>query len=133
MSITIDKGRLGELKAELRAEEKGWVFSKPVKPVGYDAVLDDGTNLYRAQIKYAGAKTQKGSGSVYCTADNGPSGTRIFSKDKIDVVLVYVPTADKMVWVGPEHFDQKAAIYIRLETPKNKQAKRIFSLEENEW
>ena len=59
------KADLARLKVEMRALELGVVCSKPViEGTRYDCILDTGSNLYRAQVKYGNGVTAYSSGAV---------------------------------------------------------------------
>jgi len=139
------KGEIAELKVQLRAAEKGWVASRTVEGARYDLVLDDGKKLYRAQVKYAGAKGShsEGSATVYLTRSEGDDRnkngkyrrrkTRRYNSKEVDAILVYLPQIDKVCWLGPELFSEKPALALRYESPKNGQKKGIHLAEEYIW
>jgi hypothetical protein len=52
---TFDKGYIGEMKVAAWAAERGYLLSKPLAEARYDFVLDDGSRLWRAQVKYVDA------------------------------------------------------------------------------
>ena len=127
---TKQKGQLAELKVAAKAAEKGWAVSIPVNTARYDLILDAGDKLFRAQVKYAGG----GSKSIAkFNFGNGSSGPQCYTKDEIDVVLVYLPQLDDVVWLGPELFHNKYGLHIRLEPAKNNQSKGIFLAEDHLW
>jgi len=127
------KGEIAELKVQLAAMEKGWVSSKPTCTARYDLILDDGKQLYRTQVKYAGAVAQKCQGAVHFSSNNGPHSPVAYVKDEIDLVLVYIPQIDQIVQILPEEFHGKTAFQIRLEPPKNGQKRGIFLAEDHLW
>ena len=59
------KGIIAQLKAELRANELGFIVSKPTtENCRYDMIIDDGKKLNRIQIKYC-SYNQKNSSYVH--------------------------------------------------------------------
>lgn len=127
------KEKMAELKVEMMAAQKGWTVSRPTSTSRYDLVLDDGDRLHRAQVKYAGAEPKASSGVVYFFANNGPDSPAFYSNKEIDVIVVYIPQIDKLVWIGPEFFEGKSAFYIRLEPTKNNQKKGLFWATDHLW
>lgn len=124
--------RLGEYavtKVILRAMEKGFAGAfKPVWEGRVDLVLDDGLKLYRAQVKYAGGSCPKqcrGAVSVGLSKwrNGGRSITPYYTASEIDALLVYVRKIDKILWFGPEVFEGRTKLFIRLEPTRNNQRK----------
>lgn len=111
------KGQEAVLRVQLRAAEKGWVVAMPTTEARYDMVLDDGARLYRAQIKYAARQEPRNPGSVTVdlrkeTRNNGKK--RTYSKEEIDVLLVFVPQIGQVLWVPPELFDGMGSLSFHL-------------------
>ena len=135
------KGSVAEHKVMLRALEKGFLVSKPILPCRYDLVLDDGDKLYRAQVKYAQGKVGMESECSVAVQlrswnhaeDGSRSKCKVYSKDEIDFVLVYIPHVDRIAKLGPDLFEAKASVSIRYAASKNKQSKGCNLLEELEW
>jgi hypothetical protein len=127
---TENKGQLAVLKAEIRAGELGYLVSKPTIPARYDLLLDSGKNIYRVQVKFAAASGRNCTGSVLARLCRHE---KTYSKNEIDVVLVYVPQTDKVYWFGPVHFDGKTAIQIRLEKSRNNQDAKCNLATNHEW
>ena len=125
------KGNYAEAKVELAALEKGWIISRPMSVARYDLILDDGKKLHRVQVKYAGQGDKNSSGAVKFSANNGPHSPECYTKDEVDLILVYIPQIDKVVRIDPEHFHGKTACAIRLEPPKNNMTKGIFLAEDH--
>lgn len=53
------KGELALLKVLVRANELGWVASRPTRDCRYDLVLDDGKQLHRVQVKYCNRRARE--------------------------------------------------------------------------
>jgi len=92
--------------------------------------------IYRAQIKYANRKPSSAENSIILdlrneTRNNGKKKT--YSKNEIDVILVYLPVLDKILWVKPELFHNAESLTFRLEEPKNGQKKNIRMAKDYIW
>jgi hypothetical protein len=131
---TQQKGEIAFLKCALRATEKGMILSKPSVEARYDAVLDDGERLWRAQIKYVGADTR---GSVRVDLRRRSSSrvakTRTYSAREVDALLLFVPKIDKVLFFGTEVFDGCSSLQIRLEPSRNGQARGVIAAEKFIW
>ena len=128
------KGQIARLKVELRAAEKGAIVSVPTTPdARYDLIVDWLGRLYRAQVKYAGGISAKCQGVSIVGLTKGERGEKRYSSDEIDVLLVYLPCADQVCWLGPEIFHGKTAVQIRHLPAKNNQIKGCVLLAEHIW
>lgn len=130
-------GLIAQNKAELRAIEKGYLVSKPITECSrYDMIIDNHTNLEKVQVKYAGSKQIKSSGS--CKVDfrkksiNGKE-RKFYSKNEIDAILVYLPEIDKICYFPISFIENKCALTIRYEQPKNNQTKGIVFADDYLW
>ena len=115
------KADIARLKIEFRALEKNIICSRPVTECGvrYDMILDDGKKLYKAQIKYSDSKCGwEGSTKVALEKAKGRGVNRPYNSEEIDVLLVYLPSLDKICWFGPEVFVGKSQLYIRYQKMK---------------
>lgn len=142
MEITTNqKGQIAQLKVEARAVEKGWVVSRTSEGARYDLVLDNGSKLYRAQVKWGESKHHNAEGSVQVNLrrfvgndrDGKRTKTKTYSKDEIDVLLVYVPQVDKVCWFGAEHFDGKPMLIVRYLPTKNGQKYKTRMVGDYVW
>lgn len=120
---TQQKGQIAQLKVELRAVEKGFITSKPTVDARYDLIIDDKEKLIRAQIKYCNSCSKKVVGSFLISlrkwAGDKRTITRNYTKDEIDVLLVYFPILDCICCVPVEEFDDRPSITLRYNKPKN--------------
>lgn len=118
---TGERGLIAELKVMQRAQEKGIIVSKPIGQSRYDLILDCDGKLIRAQVKYGNGKCSHADGAIIAQLRRWrlEKLNRRYTKDEIDILLVYVPKIDNICCFGPEHWEGKAMIYIRLEPPKN--------------
>lgn len=58
---------------------------------------------------------------------------RAYTAQEVDLVLVYIPQVDRVVAFGPEHFNEKCFIIVRLTPPKNGQQKGSKMAEDFIW
>ncbi len=135
---TNDKGEIALLKVEIRAAELGFVVLKPTTSHRrYDIVLDCGGRFYRAQVKWAGSKSVKAANSFLLDLRKVTRGGQIsklaYSQDEIDVVLVYLPNLDKVIWLGPEIFHRRENLTIRTAPSKNGQTKNCLMAADYFW
>lgn len=131
-------GEYAIAKVLLRALEKRVVIHRPVIECRYDLVLDDGLKLYCTQVKYAGASPRKHCHGMI------PLGLRKWRNDgrevipcytvaEIDLLLVYVKAIDKLLWFGPEVFDGRKSLFIRIEPTRNNQKKGCLMAADYVW
>lgn len=131
------KGLEAQLKAELRANELGYIVSKPTTECcRYDMIIDNGSELKRVQVKYAGSKQTSSTGS--CVVDfrkrsaNGKE-RKSYSKDEVDAVLVYLPELDKICYFPVEFIKDKGRLTIRYNQSKNNQTVGVIFAEDYYW
>jgi hypothetical protein len=135
---TSQKERIACLKIELRAAEKGATISRPTTDCcRYDAVVDYEGRLYRAQIKWANGISGHASGSIQVNLRKISRGNKAarqyYTAEEIDVLLVYLPTIDKVLWIDALHFNRKQNLHIRIVPPKNNQIKGCLMAEKFIW
>jgi hypothetical protein len=119
-------GAYAEAKVIQRAIEKGVALYKPVYECRSDFVLDDGLKLYRTQVKYAGGSSPKQCRGVVQLGlakwrNDGRAVIPYYTAAEIDLLLVYVRKIDKILWFGPEVFDRRRTLFIRIEPARNNQ------------
>ncbi len=138
--------RLGEIaiaKVALRALEKGVTLFKPIVECRCDLVLDDGLKLYRTQVKYAGGSSPKQCQGVVPVRlrkwrirkwrNGGRAIIPYYTAAEIDLLLVYVRKIDRILWFGPEVFDGRPVLFIRIEPTRNNQAKGCLMAADYIW
>ena len=130
-----EKAEIATLKVTLRAIEKGAVVLRPVmEALRYDLVLDYEGRLYRVQVKYADGSSQRGAVFVRLTSSSyGRIRFKGYTAKEVDVVLVYVPKIEKILWLDPECFDGKANLNFRLQPAGNNQQKGCRSVDDYIW
>ncbi len=135
---TNDKGEYALLKVKQLALERNICLSEPTMPSRrYDLIVDSGERLVRAQVKYADGKPSQSTGAVYLnlrkiTRGNKP-GKQFYTAKEVDVLLVYLPKIDKILWLESPYFHNKQAIIIRFEPSKNNQTKGCLMAEDHFW
>lgn len=140
---TNTKGEIAKLKVELRAAEKGWISSRTIEGARYDLVLDDGSKLFKVQVKWTSVVSAHSSGAVQVSLrqNNGDDRnliyrrrkTRTYNRDEVDAVVVYISQIDKLCWFDPEVFENKDVLNIRYEPTKNGQIKNVMFAENYFW
>jgi hypothetical protein len=131
-------GEYAIAKVLQRAIEKNVTVHRPLIECRYDLVLDDGLKLYRTQVKYAGRSSPKQCQGVVPLGlrkwrNGGRSVTLFYSATEIDLLLVYVRRIDKILWFGPEVFDGRQNLQIRVEPTRNNQAKGCLMAADYVW
>ena len=135
MFVNYKKGEIGHLKIELRALEKGFTVCYPRIESRFDMVLvDPDGKCHRAQVKYTDQSTNNNSVLVDLRkSTRGTGKVKRYSKTEIDVVLVYIPQIDKVLWLVSDLFNEKSTLTFRLSPSKNHQTKGIRVVEDFVW
>jgi PD-(D/E)XK endonuclease len=131
-------GEYAIAKVVLRCVEKRFGCSRPLIECRYDLVLDDGLKLYRTQVKYANAAPPKQSQGVVQVGlakwrNGGRAVIPCYTADEIDLLIVYVRKIDRLLWFGPEVFDGRRALFIRIEPSRNNQTRGCLMAEDYIW
>lgn len=131
-------GEYAITKVLLRAIEKKVVVHRPVIECRYDLVLDDGLKLYRTQVKYTNRSSPKQCQGVVPVGlskwrNGGRSITPCYRASEIDLLLVYVRKIDKILWFGPEVFDGRPRLHIRITPTRNNQQKGCLMAADYIW
>lgn len=136
---TGDKAHLALLKVQERALQIGAIVSLPAaEGKRYDAVIDWSGRLYRAQVKYADGKVgSASSGSVAVSIRSVSRDRKVhstyYTKEEIDVLLVYLPAIDRIVWLGPEIFHGRRNLSIRYVPSRNSQTAGCLFADSHLW
>jgi hypothetical protein len=122
-SDTVRRGEIAKCEVLRRAYEKGVVVSLPTVDTDYDAILEIDGKLYRGQIKYANSKASNSAGAIllYLRRTTRNKRRLVYTRDKVDVMLVYLPAIDKVLWLPPKVWDGKTTLSIRTAPSKNGQ------------
>lgn len=135
---TSQKAGIAIAKVHLRAAEKGIAVSVPTNDsVRYDLVLDDGVRLYRAQVKYCDRRPSAAQGAVELELTSYHRSGKLsyagYYGKEIDVMLVYIPRIDRVLWFEPQVFEGRKDIQIRLEPTRNGQTKGCLFAQDYVW
>ena len=130
-------GEIAIAKVVLRAMEKGITPSRPLMECRYYLILDDG-KPHRVQVKYAGGKSPKQASGVIPVGlkkwrTDGRPPLLYYTADEIDAVLVYVRVIDQVLWFGPEIFQNRTMMNIRIEPSRNGQHKGCLMAADYVW
>lgn len=100
---TKDKGDLGNLKAQVRFAEEGWMVLNPnTEHAPFDFVAYKDKAFVRVQVKYK--KVVKGSIPVCfrtCWSDKNGTHIKHYDLSEIDVMAIYCPDTDKCYFFKP--------------------------------
>jgi hypothetical protein len=127
------KGEIASLKVQLRAAEKGIVVAVPTVEQRYDMILDDGRNLYKAQVKYAGTKQGSAVGVDLRKQTRNKGESKLYRVSEIDVLLVYIPAIDKICWLGPSFFHEKPTLWLRWGKAQTSNGRKATHVDDVMW
>src|ERR1051326_7542672 len=123
---TDQKGQIALLKVQLAAARNGALVFLPSVPCRYDLVLDYKGKLYRAQVKYADCKAQNSEGALRLDLRRRK---RCYTRDEVDILLVYIPQIDTVCWFEPEVFDNTINLQLRMLPARNGQQRGCLMVE----
>lgn len=124
MSISNQKGDIGEAAFVLAAARKGYWTGKMPQDCPYDFVLDkkDG-NISRVQVKY---RTMSGTGTILIKLiQKQHSNRQTYSASNIDYFAVYVSDLDKVFLVPVADVEGVDEVTLRCIPTKNNQNKTV--------
>ncbi|MHA2279794.1 MAG: group I intron-associated PD-(D/E)XK endonuclease [Promethearchaeota archaeon] len=132
-SPTSLKGEIACSKFECRALEKEIIISKPNLDCSYDRIVDIDGKLFKVQVKYAGQE-RKGCVIANVTKTCRKREQKVaYEIDEIDVIVVYIPMWDKVLWLPQEAWAKKKAVALRTELTKNGQSKYCLFAKDYIW
>jgi hypothetical protein len=131
-------GAYAEAKGLERAVEKGIDVFKPVFECRVDFILYDGLKLYRTQVKYTARSSPRQCRGVVPVRlskwrNDGRAVIPYYTAEEIDLLLVYVRKIDKILAFGPEAFDRRQNLFIRIEPTRNNQKKGCLMAADYIW
>lgn len=131
-------GAYAVAKVLQRAIEKGLVVLFPTVECRYDLGIDDGLKFYRTQVKYAGGSSLKNCPGVVLVGlrkwrNDGRAVIPYYTAEEIDLLLVYVRKLDRILWFGPEVFDRRPMLRVRIEPARNNQSKGCLMAADYVW
>jgi PD-(D/E)XK nuclease superfamily protein len=127
MLTTDQKGAIAESAIVHAAIKLGLDVYRPVVEGGrYDMIFDVGPRLLRVQCKWA--RRLADVIVIRCYSARRTAGglqTRPYTADEVDVIAAYCPGVDRCYILGPEHFDRRRTVHLRLDAARNNQRRRI--------
>jgi hypothetical protein len=133
MSISNEKGEIGEAAFVLTSAKKGYWTGKMPQGCPYDYVLDkrDGT-LERVQVKY---RTMSENGTVDIRLVNNNFTNRVdYNEQNIDSIAVYVNELDTVFLIPIAKLVGKNEVKLRcVESTKRKDKNSRMIAEYAEW
>lgn len=131
------KGLEAQLKAELRANELGYIVSKPTTECcRYDMIIDDGNSLKKIQVKYCDYIQNTSNGAVQLhLSKKSINGVErpYYTKDEVDAIVVYIKPIDKLCYLPIDIIENKKYISLRYKDSKNNQKKGIYNCSDYFW
>jgi hypothetical protein len=128
------KGQEAVLRVQLRAAQLGMIVSMPTTEERYDLLLDDGKRIYRVQVKYTSRQVANGSVELDLRKETRSNGKkRAYSAKEIDLVLVYVPQIDGILWLESKVFADCRSLTFRFEESRNRQKKKVRMTKDFVW
>lgn len=128
---TAQKGQLAMLKVAQRAIEKNAILSLPtLEGCRYDAILDWNDKIYRVQVKYSNCYRRDNVLQVKAARKIGSETHNVriaYTKDEIDIMLIYSPIIDNILWISPEIFHNKSTINVYLDNNNVNSKNPIFA------
>ena len=104
-------GQLGVIKTMEICSRRGWVCSLPTLNCRYDLLIDrNNGKIDRVQIKTTNSKKSDGTFRVRLKKHN-----RTYNAKEIDILVIYIPSLEKLVGLYPKHFNNKTDLILRFE------------------
>jgi hypothetical protein len=130
VSVTNQKGDIGEAAFVFEAVKKGYWVGKMPQDCPYDFALDHGIGtLSRIQVKY---KALSDNGSVILKLDQKSltyKNRRTYCESNVDYFAIFVPDLNLTALI-PIKDVVKGSITLRVSEPKNGQSKGVRYLSE---
>lgn len=117
-----DVGRYSEIMILRELVRHNYQVSIPFMSMNirYDMIVDDGEKLIRAQCKTGWFKDGK---IIFNSCSVDRKGYKSY-QDEADIFLVYCKENDKVYWIPVEEITSQQP-YLRIDPPKNNQAKNV--------
>ena len=123
------KGNIGEIAIAKEFIKFGWSVAFPFGDnERYDLIVDDGKNLKKVQVKYAGAKSQNNAWRcTCCSSTNHTTNKKLSSyKDDVDIIAFYIADLDQCIMFNIDEIKDHKNIYVRKDIPKNNNKNVIY-------
>lgn len=137
ISKVTQKGIEAQLRAELRANELGYIVSKPTTECcRYDMIIDDGMSLKRIQVKYCDHAPADADGSVHVEfrkCSNNGKERPCYTEKEVDAVVVFVAPIKRFCYIPIDVVANKTSINLRYQSPKNGQRAGVYMCKDYYW
>lgn len=129
MEHTKQKGNLGYSSTLKELHKLGLnVFTEIGDYSKIDLIVEYESKLIKLQIKYADDK--KGIATL-CCVKSGPNKYKYkYTECDVDIFSVYLPTADKVIFIPAKEALKTNTLTLRLEKSKNNQNKSVHYIDE---
>ena len=124
MSISNQKGDIGEAAFVFDASKKGYWTGKMPQGCPYDFVLDkkDGV-IHRIQVKY---RSLSKTGTISLKVTQNTFTNRVsYTSNNIDFFAVYIPELDKVYLIPVTELEGKIEVCFRCLPSKNNQTEKV--------
>lgn len=119
--ISHHKGEIAVLYVELEANRRGYIVNYPRNSNSlYDMIVDNGKELLKVQVKYLNRRKSNAKDILELDLTNKSSSRKFYTKEDINLLLVYVPAIDKILYFLPHNFDKKTSIRVHLTDQNSK-------------
>jgi hypothetical protein len=127
---TEQKGQIAQAKVMMEAARKGYIAFLPISQLRYDLLLEREGSFLRVQVKYADSKSPHSEGAVRVDLRRRQ---RLYTREEFDLLLVYVPQIDQVCCFGPDMFDNRHGLQLRLKATLNGQRRGCLIAQDYVW
>ena len=113
------KGQIAQLKCQLEANLRGYICSLPTTPQNFDVLLTKNQETIRTQIKYCNCLERKNKKRLRLKLGGSTFNRKYYTKNNFDMLLVYVPSVDKILAYHASSFHKRATILINLKDKRS--------------
>ena len=105
---------IGEVYFLAKCMELGLSVSKPFKPMKYDFIVDNGTDLLKVQCKRTASSktTQEGFDTYYLKCASGSKQKQRYTKEQIDILAIYCDPIGVWYIIPIEDAGEKLSMYL---------------------
>jgi hypothetical protein len=93
-------------------------------------LLEREGSFLRVQVKYADSKSPHSEGAVRVDLRRRQ---RLYTREEFDLLLVYVPQIDQVCCFGPDMFDNRHGLQLRLKATLNGQRRGCLIAQDYVW
>ncbi len=127
MSISNQKGDIGEAAMILAATKKGFWVAKMPQDCPYDLIIDrkDTLGPKRVQVKY---RSIDKNGSFVLSLTPSRSNRNDYTRESIDYFGVYLSNTEECFLIPMENIPEQGCVTFRCVEAKNNQAANVRSI-----